>query len=107
MGETVTTTTATGCAWSFPEAAEAREAASGGSVGLPEGDTGLRPDAPSTGSSCRVGRLNGQCTEESRMSVPFIRAWITRKLWSNVELQFVCSTSGKLWMNHTYQSMQK
>lgn len=54
MGETATTTTATGCEWSFPAAAAAREAASAGSAGRPGADTGLHPDAQSIGSLCRV-----------------------------------------------------
>lgn len=61
MGATATTTTATGCEWSFPAAAAAREAASaGGSAGRPGADTGLHPDAQSIGSLCRVSMTISQ-----------------------------------------------
>lgn len=48
------TTTATDCVWSFLAAAGAQEVASVVSVELLEADTGLHPDAQSTGSLCRV-----------------------------------------------------
>lgn len=63
-GATATTTTATGCEWSFPAAAAAREAASAGSAGRPGADTGLHPDAQSTGSLCRVSMTIGQSSNK-------------------------------------------
>lgn len=54
MGVMVMTTTAIDCVWSFLGAAGAQEAASVGSVELPEADMGPRPGAPSTGSLFRV-----------------------------------------------------
>ena len=56
MDAMATTTTATGCVWSSLGAAGAPEAGSEGSAELRGGDTGLHPDAPSTGSLCRVRR---------------------------------------------------
>lgn len=53
-GATATTTTATGCEWSFPAVAGAPEEALPGSAGRPGEDTGLHPDAQSTGSLCQV-----------------------------------------------------
>lgn len=52
------TTMVTGCVWSSLAAAGAPEADLEGSAGRPEADTGLHPDAPSTGSLCRVGKLS-------------------------------------------------
>lgn len=54
-GAMVTTTTATGCGWSFPGAEGAPEAVSAGSAVLLEADTDLHPGAPSTGWWCQVG----------------------------------------------------
>lgn len=54
MGGMVMIMTATGCVWSFLGAVGAREAGSVGSVELPGADMGPHPDAPSTGSLCRV-----------------------------------------------------
>lgn len=59
MGVMVMTTTATDCVWSSLGAAGAQEGASVGSVELPEADTGLRPDAQSTGSLCQVSIQSG------------------------------------------------
>lgn len=54
------TTTAIDCVWSFLAAAGAQGAASVVSVELPEADTGLHPDAQSTGSLCRVSMHTNQ-----------------------------------------------
>lgn len=74
MDVMATTTTATDCVWSFPGAAGAQEAVSVGSVELPEADMGLRPDAPSTGSLCRVSmqtsHLFAYCTVGSLLYKP-------------------------------------
>lgn len=59
-GAMATTTTATGCVWSFHAAAGVQEAASAGSAARPEADTGLHPDAQSTGSLCRVSMTISQ-----------------------------------------------
>lgn len=58
MDATGMTTMVTDYAWSSLVAAGAPEADLEGSAGLPGADTGLHPDAPSTGSLCRVGKLS-------------------------------------------------
>lgn len=57
MDAMVMTMTATDCVWNSLGAAGAPEAVLEGSVELPGADMGLHPDAPSTGSLCRVSKL--------------------------------------------------
>lgn len=72
-GATATTTTATDCEWSFPAAAGAREAAaSAGLAGRPGADTGLHPDAQSTGSLCQVSITISQSSNKTTNRNRFI-----------------------------------
>lgn len=70
----VMTTTAIDCVWSFLGVAGAPEVVSVGSVELLGADTGLRPDAQSTGSLCRVSM------QSSPSSIWSIYKWLYNPL---------------------------
>lgn len=95
MDVMVTTTTATDCVWSFLGAAGAQEAVSVGSVELPEADMGLRPDAPSTGSLCRVSMrtsLSLICllNRKTYYIIPYTAAW--RIVLLNASVSVTCKS---------------